>query len=434
LQHYEDTGRRYPLCAKLGTITASGADVWSYAADEDCMVLDPELARHLSHWGIDVMQLQRTDKSLIEMELEANLKFDWSKIVDGDETLTPVSGPGLKGLKNLGSSCYMNSVLQCFAAMPELQSRYKDIPIATLVSVPSPEADLGVQISKLLRALYSDRYAEEAPGSLPYTPEKYTLTPTMLKAIVGRGHREFGGSRQQDASEFFQHFLELLTRYEREGLQRLGLTGPRTARLFQFELEECLRSEATGQVRYRSGAQTLQTLLELRIPLTGTADEDGKDNDTEQDAKKARVEEVSFQSCVADYFRGSTVEFRHPNPVVGADKGQQWLRMKTFPKYLMMKLGRYYVDSAWRQVKVGAKVAVPELLDLREMRASGLQPGETPMEEAADTSVPKADAGVVAQLMSMGFSENGSTRAALACGGDPEAAVAWVFEHIEVSE
>lgn len=30
---------RYPLVVKLGTITAKGADVFSYAADEDDMVL-----------------------------------------------------------------------------------------------------------------------------------------------------------------------------------------------------------------------------------------------------------------------------------------------------------------------------------------------------------------------------------------------------------
>jgi len=43
LQHYRDTGGLYPLCVKLGTITANSADVWSYADDEDCLVIDPLL-------------------------------------------------------------------------------------------------------------------------------------------------------------------------------------------------------------------------------------------------------------------------------------------------------------------------------------------------------------------------------------------------------
>ncbi len=42
---------------KLGTITPHGADVFSYAEDENDMVLDPHLARHLAHWGINMMQV-----------------------------------------------------------------------------------------------------------------------------------------------------------------------------------------------------------------------------------------------------------------------------------------------------------------------------------------------------------------------------------------
>ena len=54
LRHYEQTGNKYPLAVKLGTITAAGADVYSYAADADDMVLDPLLPQHLAHWGINM--------------------------------------------------------------------------------------------------------------------------------------------------------------------------------------------------------------------------------------------------------------------------------------------------------------------------------------------------------------------------------------------
>jgi uncharacterized UBP type Zn finger protein len=57
-----------------GTITANSADVWSYASDEDTLVLDPLLPQHLSHWGIDIMLLEKTDKSMTEMEVELNMK------------------------------------------------------------------------------------------------------------------------------------------------------------------------------------------------------------------------------------------------------------------------------------------------------------------------------------------------------------------------
>ena len=43
MRHFEATGQKYPLVVKLGTITANGADVYSYANDENDMVEDPDL-------------------------------------------------------------------------------------------------------------------------------------------------------------------------------------------------------------------------------------------------------------------------------------------------------------------------------------------------------------------------------------------------------
>lgn len=120
LQHYIDTGKQYPLVVKLGTITPHGADVWSYAGDEDCLVIDPHLAEHLSFWGINIMNLEKTDKSVSEMEVSFNMSYDWSKIMEGQDELELVSGPGLIGLRNIGSSCYLNSWMQCFLSIPEV--------------------------------------------------------------------------------------------------------------------------------------------------------------------------------------------------------------------------------------------------------------------------------------------------------------------------
>lgn len=57
LRHFEATGKKYPLVVKLGTITPAGADVYSYAEDENDMVLDPKLPEHLAHWGINILQV-----------------------------------------------------------------------------------------------------------------------------------------------------------------------------------------------------------------------------------------------------------------------------------------------------------------------------------------------------------------------------------------
>ena len=56
LDHYHDTGDKYPLAVKLGTITEDVdiADCYSYAKDEDGPVKIPNLAELLEKRGIKI--------------------------------------------------------------------------------------------------------------------------------------------------------------------------------------------------------------------------------------------------------------------------------------------------------------------------------------------------------------------------------------------
>ena len=54
LDHYEETGRKYPLVVKLGTISQESADCYSYAPDEDGPVKVPNLTELLAKRGIQM--------------------------------------------------------------------------------------------------------------------------------------------------------------------------------------------------------------------------------------------------------------------------------------------------------------------------------------------------------------------------------------------
>ena len=89
---------------------------------------------------------------------------------------------------------------------------------------------------------------------------------------------------------------------------------------------------------------------------------------------------------------------------------------------MTVRLCRFYLANDWTAKKLEVLIDVPEQLDLEALRGKGLQPGE--LEQPADAKsenareavpdVVQPDPAIVEALKQMGFSENGSKRAAVA--------------------
>lgn len=159
VQHHKSSG--HPVVVKMGTISAEGtADLFCYTCDNS--VIDPELVSHLSVFGIDMSQQEVTEKTTAELELDANLNHNWSVVLNEGGTEAQLKfGPGNAGLRNLGNSCYMASVIQSVFHLPEFKARYFDHGQEHIASCTnsSPADCFLCQMSKIGHAIYSGRYA-----------------------------------------------------------------------------------------------------------------------------------------------------------------------------------------------------------------------------------------------------------------------------------
>lgn len=472
LQHFEDTGNLYPLCVKLGTITAHGADVWSYAPDEDALVKDPLLAEHLSHWGIDIMKLEKTAKTMGEMEVDLNLKYDWAASMEGGAALEKMYGAGLVGLRNLGSSCYLNSVVQCVLNIPEVADRYLAQRRFILESAPAePQSDFVVQFSKLAEAVLTDAYVEpegerdrkDSKGNGIPKLERYVITPRMFKHTVAKGNVEFSGGKQQDAAEYFDWLMSVAEKEERAGLKRAADRGTSIGdesitNLFSFYTQDKLTCSVTSQVRLQKPAKNSMLYLLFPDEVTDAAEarkkggagagskEEGKDAAGDgSEAKRAKTDEAPLPTVPMDAMLGKYIAdetLSYTNPTVGQPAPTaKNVRFRSFPKYMMVRFQRAFQTADWRQFKVEDPVAIPETLDLTAFARDGLAPGQVEMPEAADDGAGAGagggggfviDEGLVGTIMSMGISENAAKRAAIMTdNAGPEVTMDWIMNHME---
>jgi ubiquitin carboxyl-terminal hydrolase 5/13 len=424
LAHFQQF--RYPLAVKLGTISGSGqADVFSY--DEDDMVEDPLLATHLLKFGISMDAMVKTEKTVAELELEQNMSYEWSRLQESGADLVPVEGAGFLGLKNMGNTCYMNSILQVLMAIPSIRTRYAESADAAFGAIPLLDlnTDLEAQLCKLARFV--------SHGG-PIDENEPAATPRLLKGIIGKGHPEFSTMRQQDAAEFFQYMLDLIEK-------RPG-GGPDPCALFKFVVEERVECSASHAVLYR---RREENIVGIPIDLGDAINADEvsqwekrRDGLFGPEAAKLAKEKVvrrviPFDSAVVALSKVETIDNFFSAKAGFRTMGLKTTRFATFPPYLMLQIRKFAFAANWAPMKLDVAMAPPHELDLTHMRGRGPQPGEELQpDEQKKTTCPEADEGIVAAIVGMGFSENAAKRAALAVkNSTTEAAADWLFGHMD---
>ncbi|CAR22106.1 ubiquitin-specific protease UBP14 [Lachancea thermotolerans CBS 6340] len=398
LKHFE-SNPGHPLAVKLGSLSNSAADIYCYSCDDEVQFADTKKwIQLLLYWGIDIQSRVAQEKTLLELQVEQNMNWDFQMVDAEGHELRHLEGSKKYGygLQNLGNSCYLNSVLQVL-----LNGDLSRWSLEGLGDFPGDvlyvSSNLRCQLIKMRNALKNE-------------PEKYPhgVKPTTFKHCIGGTHEEFSSGRQQDALEFFSYFVDLLDKkvFEKSS------SNPND--LMKFSLQDRIECTKCHGVKYTSQVSDyLQVLL--------------SDSEEPQD----------LLANLAQNFQGDEVEFKCPtcNETTKANKS---CGFRTFPEILVASCSRIKLVN-WVPVKTSQEVLVPgtqaadtAILELGQFKSNGFDPDNETLLEKGEPAGFEPKANCIIQLTEMGFSENAAVRALYHSGNSSaEVAANWLFQHMD---
>ena len=447
VDHYEEC--KYPLAVKLGTITATDADVYSYP--EGDMVVDPKLSEHLAHFGIDIQSMTKTEKSMLELEIDMNEKLgEWSVIQEAGKNLEPATGPGFTGLANLGNSCYMNSVLQVLFSIDAFQNRY--FPPLPIYNVCDGKGDFNHQMAKLAYGLLSGKYSTIDPVN----QTQKGIEPKSFKHFVCGSDRNFSTKRQQDAHEFFLFIMDLIERNDKDGRvfvqdiapdnkNNSGSSTSDPTKCFEFVIEDRIECSQSLKVKYTHRVESCLS-LHVDLGLAINKDEVQAHKDDAAQASETKTPPVRpvvpLLSCIELSSRPETLTEFYSTAISARTTAEKTSKISKFPQSFVFQMKKFQCGSDWVPKKLDVAFDVPDILDLEFLEGKGLQTGEEELTEQSDTSesVPSGeyslgtaptiepDSEAVAMLVAMGIDVTQAITALKSCNNDAQRAIEYIFD------
>ncbi|ANQ06742.1 Ubiquitin carboxyl-terminal hydrolase a [Plasmodium coatneyi] len=423
LKHYYESGKKYPLVVKLGTITKEGeADVFSYADDENDSVIDPYIDVHLKNLGINITNLNKTEVTTLEKEIKENQNINFSSILDKDTQL--VCKEGKVGFVNLGNTCYMNCALQVLLSIKEVSYRYIDNQLDFLLTLDrksKTHQDMFIQYAKLCTLIFKEDYinkkknyikrfkgeCEKRNVDVTYDSDVdeencVSINPSMFRTCLNQKGNSFCNNNQQDIFEFLTYLLNELIENENNIFHRI-LSGENASKrkinqlvnieqgketkksnntspaggantqkdnghksdkslfnLFTFEMDQTIVSDEHNVSR----SSFQNNILSLDIPLDNAVLKK-----LEEETSPTSPPPVTLLDCLNNFIKKDYIDEYYSEEKKTKTLAQKDIKFKTFPPYLFIHIKRFYADENWNAKKINVPVQADEYINLEFMRS-----------------------------------------------------------------
>ena len=200
---------------------------------------------------------------------------------------------GLTGLKNIGNTCYMNSIIQCLSNTKDFREYF--------LENNTIETGFPLEVKKLLNGMWESNCI---------------CVPRSFKAVLGIENRIFLGNRQQDAHECLVFILDLLSRDKQ--------IESKIKELFMGKMYTRIESKETNDV-----SNTYQEFYFLTLDIPN---------------KKDSLNNVDLYDCLDCYTDPELLDSENKYKIEKTNQlviAQKQSVFWTLPKYLIVHLKRF---------------------------------------------------------------------------------------------